>query len=125
MEMLKQLGEDAMQYSQFCHIWNTEYPDVVIPPTQRMGKCDICADLHERICGETDKDKRQALKQDRYVQIKEMSADRLVDYNWRGRCAQFPDQYHCIIVDGMYMCNLACIVIAPLLCVRHGSVYGM
>ena len=46
------LDGEALDYSTFCRIWQSEFPNVKIPPEQRLGKCDCCQTLHEKILTE-------------------------------------------------------------------------
>ena len=101
-EMWSELGDTyCISLSYFYEVWSKDFPEVVIPPEQRLGKCRRCADLHEDIMDAKDKETREALKQQRMQHIREVRAERLVYHKWRRICKEQPDKYLLIILDGM------------------------
>ena len=100
-EMTSSLPDKHVGPSSFYNIWNTEYPNVKIPPTQRLGKCKPCEDFHKQICATRDPDIRRRIKAQRRKHIEEVISDRRVYHAWRKRCEDNPDKYLCIILDGM------------------------
>ena len=87
--------------SYFNQIWSTEFPDVVIPKKQRLGKCHTCEGLHDQIISTNDLVECEALKQKRIAHIKFVRKERLVYHTWRKKCRDHPDKYLCVILDGM------------------------
>ena len=100
-ECATDLGDKCVSPSYFNQIWKREFPDVVIPKKQRLGKCDQCEDFHEQIISSKDPMQRESIKNKRVQHIKFVRKERLVYHKWRKRCREHPDKYVCIILDGM------------------------
>ena len=100
-ECHQELGEKCVSPSYFNRIWNLEFPDVIIPKKQRLGKCAQCEDFHEQIMSSKDPLEREAIKQKRIEHIKFVRKERFVYHKWRKTCRDNPDKYLCIILDGM------------------------
>lgn len=95
------LEEKCVSPSWFNQIWHDDFPDVVIPKKQRLGKCEKCEDYHEQIVSATDPNERESIKRKRVKHIKFVRKERLVYHRWRKRCMENPEKYICIILDGM------------------------
>ena len=100
-EMKVEIGNKAISLSHFYHVWNAEFPNVVVPPAQRMGKCQECEDLHKKIMNTRDKTQLRILKEVRQKHIKSVIADRRVYHKWRVMARNNPDKYLVVILDGM------------------------
>ena len=99
--MVKDTDGVCLNESSFYYMWRTEFPDVVIPHKQRLGKCPICEDLHAAILDERSKVQRMVLKSERQNHINETKEERLVYHEWRWRARKEPAKYMCVILDGM------------------------
>ena len=82
-EMNLELNGECLSESAFLGVWRKEFPHVLNPRKQRLGKCPICSDLAEAIAEERNPEKRNQLKSQRYEHIKVVKADRWEYHNWR------------------------------------------
>jgi hypothetical protein len=93
-------SQDHVTYESFTRIWKEEFPEVKIPPQQRLGKCQVCKTLHDKILQTRDPQKLAALKKERMAHLKLVRADRLVYHTWRRESRLHPEQFLTIILDG-------------------------
>lgn len=82
-EMYLDLDGACLSESAFYGVWKKEFPHVLNPRKQRLGKCSICSELAEAIGVERNPTKREHLKSQRHQHIKIVKADRWEYHNWR------------------------------------------
>lgn len=100
-EMVVDLGDLAISKTHFYNVWQTEYPDVKIPPEQRIGKCAECADIHEKIMDSKDPREIAFQRRKRVEHIRFVRRERLIYHQWRQTCRDHPEKYMLVILDGM------------------------
>jgi hypothetical protein len=94
-------GQAILDYTTFCNVWRSEFPDVKIPSEKRLGKCDECVDIHEHIQAERDPAERRVWKAKQIQHSKFVKSERLVYHTWRRKCRDDPSKQLCINIDGM------------------------
>lgn len=100
-EMQMDLGDLSVELRTFYEIWKDDFPEVLIPAKQRLGKCEVCSTCHERILSERDKLEREKIKEERRVHMKQVKADRLEYHRYRKLGRERPQDYTVVIIDGM------------------------
>lgn len=99
-EMAAEL-KDCITDKHFYKIWSDEFPEVRVPPQQRLGKCTICDRLHKEIVATRDSTRRMQLKTERKEHMALVKADRLVYHTWRTKARDEPTKYMVVSLDGM------------------------
>ena len=91
----------SVTYSQFTRLWSSCFSNVIIPRKVRMGYCSICANLKSLAKGaKTSKEKdmsKKLLQDHREAQ----SLERKKAMHHREKCLKMPEQYMCLMIDGM------------------------
>jgi hypothetical protein len=109
-EMLEEIQLDdpnfTMSASQFFNIWHSEFSNVKIPATTRLGKCNECAGFVARRASIRTAEDLKKWKGEKIAHLGAVSKERQLLTQRKVAAEHNPLEYHHIIIDGMTMMYL-------------------
>ena len=88
-------------YSQFTRLWRAWFRNVIIPRKVRMGYCSICANLKSLAKGAKSSMEKDMSKKLLQEHREAQSLERKKAMHHREKCLKSPEQYMCLMIDGM------------------------
>ena len=91
----------SITYSQFTRLWSSSFSNVIIPRKVRMGYCSICANLKSLAKGAKTSMEKERSKKLLQEHREAQSLERKKAMHHREKCLKMPEQYMCLMIDGM------------------------